>query len=54
MLTPEAEVGDWVLVHAGFAIARIDEQDALETWDYLEAAFGNAPAPAGDPDGEPR
>jgi len=34
-LTPEATVGDWVLVHAGFAITLIDEEDARETWEYL-------------------
>ncbi len=38
MLTPEAEPGGWVLVHAGFAIASIDEAEALETWDYLRQA----------------
>jgi hydrogenase expression/formation protein HypC len=38
VLTPEAGVGHWVLVHAGFAITTLDEQDALETWDYLRAA----------------
>jgi hydrogenase maturation factor len=25
-----------VLIHAGFAIARIDEHSALETWSYLK------------------
>ena len=35
LLTPEAAVGDWVLVYAGFAISTIDEKDALDTWDYL-------------------
>ncbi|MBI4717970.1 MAG: HypC/HybG/HupF family hydrogenase formation chaperone [Planctomycetes bacterium] len=34
-LTPEAMERDWVLVHAGFAITRIEERDALETWAYL-------------------
>lgn len=34
-LTPEVAAGQWVLVHAGFAIAVVDEQDALETWEYL-------------------
>ncbi len=37
-LVPEAEVGDWILVHAGFAINRLDEADARETWHYLEEA----------------
>jgi len=30
-LVPEAGVGDWVLVHAGFAIAILTPQDAAET-----------------------
>jgi hydrogenase expression/formation protein HypC len=30
------EVGDWVLVHVGFALARIDEEDARETLALLE------------------
>jgi hydrogenase expression/formation protein HypC len=33
---PEAEVGDYVLVHVGFAITRIDEQEAQETLAYLQ------------------
>ena len=40
LLAPEANVGDWVLVHAGFAITQIEEADALETWEYLRAAYG--------------
>ena len=35
-LCPEAEVGDWVLVHVGFALATIDEQEARETLELLE------------------
>jgi len=34
-LVPDAEVGSWVLVHAGFAIQVVDEQYANETWDLL-------------------
>ena len=30
-LTPQAQVGDYVLVHAGLAIEVVDEQFALET-----------------------
>jgi hydrogenase expression/formation protein HypC len=33
---PEANVGDYVLVHVGFAISTIDEQEAQETMGYLE------------------
>lgn len=44
-LTPGARRGDWLLIHAGFAITRIDERDAMETWDYLRQAFeGDAEA----------
>jgi len=32
---PEAVVGDYVLVHAGFAIAVIDAEAARKTLDYL-------------------
>ncbi len=35
-LTPEVKEGDWVLVHAGFAIHRIEEEEALETLSLLE------------------
>lgn len=31
VLTPEAQVGDYVLVHAGFAINVLDEEEARET-----------------------
>ena len=30
-LVPEAEINDYVLVHAGFAIQVIDEEEALKT-----------------------
>lgn len=36
-LCPEASVGDWVLVHVGFALERIDEEQAAETLALLEA-----------------
>lgn len=39
-LTPEASIGDWVLVHAGFAISTLSESDARATWDYLSQADG--------------
>ena len=35
-LTPEAQEGDYVLVHAGFAIHIIDEQEARETLAMFE------------------
>ncbi len=30
-MTPEAKVGDYVLLHTGYAIQVVDEKDALET-----------------------
>ncbi len=35
-LVPEATVGDYVLVHVGVAISRIDEAEALLTFQYLQ------------------
>ena len=32
---PEAQIGDYVLVHVGFAISRIDEEEASRTYHYL-------------------
>jgi hydrogenase expression/formation protein HypC len=34
-LCPEASVGDYVLIHTGFAIQKLDEKEALETLDLL-------------------
>jgi hydrogenase expression/formation protein HypC len=36
MLTPEAKVGDYVLLHTGYAINVIDESEARETLRILE------------------
>jgi hydrogenase expression/formation protein HypC len=37
--TPEAGPGDWVLIHVGFALARIDEDEARATLDLLAEAI---------------
>ena len=31
LMTPDAKVGDYVLIHTGFAIQVLDEHEALET-----------------------
>ena len=36
LLVPEAQVGDWLLVHAGFAIERLEEEEAQATWAVLK------------------
>ncbi len=38
LLLADAEVGDYVIVHAGFAIQKIDEADAQETLKLLRTA----------------
>ena len=35
-LTPEAQVGDYVYVHTGFAISLLDEAEALESLRLLQ------------------
>lgn len=36
----DIEVGNWVLIHVGFAMARIDEEEAQRTLELLRA-FGS-------------
>ena len=38
LLLEDAGVGDYVIVHAGFAIQKIDEQAAMETLQFLREA----------------
>jgi len=37
VMTPDAGLGDWILVHAGFAIQQVDEDEARETWQIVES-----------------
>jgi hydrogenase expression/formation protein HypC len=34
---PEAQVGDYVMVHVGFAISRVDNEEAERTYQILES-----------------
>lgn len=38
LLVGDVKVGDWVLVHAGFAIQQLDESEAKETFAVLREA----------------
>jgi hydrogenase expression/formation protein HypC len=38
-LVPEVKIGEYVLLHAGFAIQKLDEADALETLKLLEELY---------------
>jgi hydrogenase expression/formation protein HypC len=37
------EVGDYVIIHAGFALHRIDEEEAKETLKYWKEILANVP-----------
>ncbi len=37
LLIPDGlEIGDWVLIHVGFALSKIDEDEAKRTLEFLE------------------
>jgi hydrogenase expression/formation protein HypC len=36
-LVPEARIGDYVLVHVGFAISRVDRDEAERSYELLES-----------------
>ena len=48
---PEAELGDYVLIHVGFAISQVSEEEAQETLEMLRAIINLeeeiGPEPAG-------
>ena len=41
---PEAKVGDYTIIHVGFALNLIDEQEALETISLLNEIASQEPA----------
>ncbi len=54
---PEANVGDYVIVHVGFALSVVDEEEAGRVFEYLrqmeelsELQVGREPARAGSTD----
>lgn len=38
MLMDDVKVGDWVLIHAGFAITKLNQEEAEETMTFLREA----------------
>ncbi len=56
---PEAKLGDYVIVHVGFALNRVDEEEARQVFEYLhqmqelsdleETSAGASAAPATGP-----
>ena len=47
LLTPEARVGDYVIIHAGFAISLLDEYEARETISLLRELAESEPTADG-------
>jgi hydrogenase expression/formation protein HypC len=47
---PDVVVGDYVLVHVGFAISKIDEAEAAEIFSYIDQIGELSEL---DPDGDP-
>jgi hydrogenase expression/formation protein HypC len=45
---PEAKVGEYTIIHVGFGLSVLDEQEAMETLDLLKQieAFGDELGPA--------
>jgi hydrogenase expression/formation protein HypC len=35
-MVPDAAIGDYVLVHVGVAISKVDEAEAMQTFEYLK------------------
>jgi hydrogenase expression/formation protein HypC len=33
---PDVQIGDYVIVHVGFALSRVDEDEAQRVFEYLE------------------
>jgi hydrogenase expression/formation protein HypC len=49
LLLEDAQVDDWVIVHAGFAIQQIDEEAARQTLEILKATAAAVDARRGEP-----
>jgi len=48
---PDVQVGDYVIVHVGFAISKMDEKEAMETlrlFEEIEGGLDELRAPEGD------
>ena len=43
MLSEEVAVGDYVLIHAGFAISRLDPEEAVETLALMRECLSIGP-----------
>jgi hydrogenase expression/formation protein HypC len=48
LLQQDAKVGDYVVVHAGFAIRKIDEEEALDSLEFLRRIAAELDEKMGD------
>ena len=53
--TPDVVTGDYILVHVGFALSKVDEEEAARTYQLLEemGQLGELDAPDAEPDPDP-
>ncbi len=42
-LLPDAQVGDFVLLHTGFAIEKVDEEQAKKMLETIQEVYGEIP-----------
>ncbi len=53
-LLDDVKVGDWVLIHVGFAIQKVDEEEALQTLAFLHQLGGAFSASGDAPSSKPQ
>jgi len=46
---PKVKVGDYVVVHVGFALAKLDEVEALRVFEYVDSLEQGRPLPLAHP-----
>jgi hydrogenase expression/formation protein HypC len=46
---PEVKIGDYVIVHVGFALSKVDEEEAQKVFEYLKQMDALAELPEGGP-----
>lgn len=55
-LVPDAAVGDYVIVHVGFALSKVDEAEAKQVFEYLKEMneLGELEEPRPEPSAAPK
>ena len=49
ILVPEVEAGEYVIVHSGYAVSRVDRRQAEETYDLLSKPAADDPGRGSTP-----